>query len=334
MSVRAAPARTRDPAPAIALPAKAAFKSLASVLEAGFRNLSLHDGAHTDGKVDRDGYLRDNQPVAGPLKVVVGDIRVEDAVNEGTVFTQTINFSVYGRDAVGNKSPGFPLDGPDVPFINYKNLIRSGRLVGTFYKRETGVDPKFDSVVMEFSHEKPFKGIITETGPRNAKVELPRVVPHKALRRAAQWIKGGTKLQDEDEAAFDSEEFLDMSEVAPMFHHLAEMVFNVYTALFDENRLKPEMKKLLLVGLRWPGARWSIGDPMDYDDDGYGQPKEDNSDDSGLEDDSDHEDDNDDGDGSDESYSSEDEDAAPEIDPGDGRGGKIRRTKSAVGAHC
>ena len=141
MSVRAAPARRtqqRDAAPAIALPTKAPFRSLASVLEAGFRNLSLHDGAHTDTtKRDRDGYLLDNQPVAGPLRVVVGDIRVEDAVNEGTVFTQTINFSVYGEDTNGKETPGFPLDGPEVRFINYKNLIRSGRLIGTFYNPET-----------------------------------------------------------------------------------------------------------------------------------------------------------------------------------------------------
>jgi hypothetical protein len=317
MSVRAAPARTRDAAPAIALPAKAPFRSLASVLEAGFRKLSLHDGAHTDVKRDRDGnplpdkpvddepvddYLPDGEPVDdepadGPLEVAIRNIQVENAEDYGTFIRQTINFSVYHRYAGGYVSPGFPLDGPDTPAVDPKNLVRSGRLVGTFWKKDIGIEPKFDTVVMEFSHMAPFKGIITTTGPRNAKVDLPRELPHKALRRAAQWIKGGTKLQDEDEAAFDLEEFLDMTEVAPMFHHLAEMVFNVYTALFDENQLKQQRNKLLPVGLRWPGSRWSIGDPMDEDDDGLGHPEEDESD------------------GSDEDEGSAKEDDAPEIVP-------------------
>lgn len=306
MSVRAAPARTRDAAPAIELPAKAPFRSLASVLEAGFRNLSLRDGAHTDVKRGHDGEPKVDRPVAGTLDVVIHNIRVEDPEEYGAYMKQTINFSVYRKGTGSDVFPGFPLDGPNT-LVDLNELIYSGRLVGKFYKTKR----KRDTVKMEFSRRVPFTEAITTMGPHNAVLRLPKNVPRKALRSVAQWKKGGTKLQDEDEAAFDLEEFLNMTAAAPVFHHLYEMVYDVYTALFDENQLAQQRKKLLVKGLRWPGARWSIGDPMDYDDDGRERPEEDESDDSDEGDGSDSEDMSD---GSDESDGSDIEDGAAVID--------------------
>lgn len=252
MSVRAA-APVRQGAP-VGAPKTATFKSLASVLEAGFRNLSLQNGAQTDSKRGRNGRALTATPTSEGLVPLIDDIEVGDVTRTGMVLTQSIHFTVYRKGTDDAVFPGFPVDGPhtEIRFDgpNPTPMIQSGKITGFFYPG--AID---DTIVADF---------LTTTGNGNRRITVSK----RALRAVAVWIKSNGQEQDygNQKVASDEDEFFDLTGKLDADRHFMDMVHGVYRSLLDDRDLRGEKNKMMLRGLEWPGTRWSPQDDDTHDD--------------------------------------------------------------------
>ena len=266
MSVRAA-APIRQGAPDGA-PKMATFKSLASVLEAGFRNLSLQNGAHTEGE------KRDREEEG--LVPLISNIEVGDMKDGGLYVTQSIHFSVHRSGTGPGVFPGFPVDGPhtaiDVDGFGSTVLIRSGKLTGFFYK---GIGN--DRIVVDFSTGMKFTDRITTIGNGNLARAIPQEVSKKALRAVAVWITSNGREAEygEEEVASDEDQFFSLTDTALVDRHFMDIVYGVYRTLLNDKDHKGRKNRMMLQGLEWPGLRWSslgegAGDDESYESDESG----------------------------------------------------------------
>lgn len=266
MSVRAAAAPIRQGAAAPdgaadGAPKKATFRSLASVLAAGFHNLSLRNGAHTESKRTQDDSWPTSTPEDDGMVPRVSNIKVGDVKFEGLFLMQSITFNVLRSGSDGIPFRGYPVDGPHTPIdLDTTVLIRSGKLTGFFYP-QTG-----DShIVVDFSETTPFSTRISTTGGSGDRArDVPSEVSKKAMRAVAVWIRSDGQEQKfgEELVAWDEQEFFVMTGTDLADRHFMDMVYGVYRALLEDNDLKVEKSKLMQdARLNWPGLRWrpSVG---------------------------------------------------------------------------